>query len=247
MGKYKKLNISETISFWINYVLIMFILTFIFLPDFSKIKNLEEVPNSLIIYILIAIIFLIHKIKVRRYSVVNKTLTNNQFKAVSESHNLISNEEMKLSEPNLYISINNTLWQWEGIQFTVKKVNDKIYINTMPTPSFRSNPFSYIFAKNNKTLYLSLIDDILQGKDIVKHANQKVKREELKFWNQGEWGLLSILKRIFMYSVFIISLYFSFYIFENTKVIIVLILLIISGYFIFWDIFILLIKRNFKH
>ena len=56
-----------------------------------------------------------------------------------------------------------------------------------------------------------------------------------------------ILKRILMYFVFLISLYFSFYIFENTKALIILVPLILSGHYIFWDILILLTKRDLKN
>ena len=117
----------------------------------------------------------------------------------------------------------------------------------MPTPSIRSNPFIFIFSKKNKSLTLSLIKDILDGKEVLKDAKNYVKKDEIKFWAKGEWTILLILKRILMYFVFLISLYFSFYIFENTKALIILVPLILSGHYIFWDILILLTKRDLKN
>tara|TARA_B110000093_G_scaffold28462_1_gene28293 strand:+ start:238 stop:981 length:744 start_codon:yes stop_codon:yes gene_type:complete len=244
MRKYIKLNTIETLLFWGNYIIIMFMLSFIFLIDYDKLK---EIPNSLIIYIVIGILFFIHKIIVRRYTVINQELTDNQFKEVTKAHSLISNQEITKSNTNKYIALNNTMWQWEGIKFTVENIENMILINTMPTPSIRSNPFIFIFSKKNKSLTLSLIKDILDGKEVLKDAKNYVKKDEIKFWAKGEWTILLILKRILMYFVFLISLYFSFNIFENTKALIILVPLILSGHYIFWDILILLTKRDLKN
>ena len=178
MRKYIKLNTIETLLFWGNYIIIMFMLSFIFLIDYDKLK---EIPNSLIIYIVIGILFFIHKIIVRRYTVINQELTDNQFKEVTKAHSLISNQEITKSNTNKYIALNNTMWQWEGIKFTVENIENMILINTMPTPSIRSNPFIFIFSKKNKSLTLSLIKDILDGKEVLKDAKNYVKKMKLNF------------------------------------------------------------------
>ncbi|MGB1040141.1 MAG: hypothetical protein ACPGVD_04650 [Flavobacteriales bacterium] len=182
----------------------------------------------------------------RRYRVINKSLSENQFKELCEAHLLISNQIVSKKTKNHYTSIANSGWHWDGVQFNLKRLKHTILVNTMSVPSIRSNPFCFNIRRKNMALLLELIEDIELGKDVLLKANKILNKNELNFWKQKEWGIISILKRLFIYSIFLTCLYFIFYTIKKPEAIILFVPLVLCGYFIFWDLMILLIKKDLR-
>ncbi len=93
-----------------------------------------------------------------------------------------------------------------GEKITIKKTENKVFINSMGNPNLSRNGYSRKRNRENVNSFLINAANILKGKEVEKIIVEKQAKEEEAFWEESEWTIGNILMRLVGYGLAIIFL-----------------------------------------
>ncbi len=93
-----------------------------------------------------------------------------------------------------------------GEKITIKKTDNKIFINSMGNPELSRKGYSPKRNRENLNAFLINAANIIEGKEVEKIISKKQKKEEKEFWEESEWTIGKILMRFVGYGFTMIVL-----------------------------------------
>ncbi len=132
-----------------------------------------------------------------------------------------------------------------GEKITIKKTDDKIFINSMGNPDLSRKGYSPKRNRENLNAFLINAAHILKGEEVEKIISKKQKKGEEEFWEESEWTIGKILMRIVGYGLTMIFLLIGIImIYEGEWIGILLILISIGMYLIYIKFDIQIIRKK---
>jgi len=98
-----------------------------------------------------------------------------------------------------------------GEKILIKKIGNKLLINSMANPEISGNGNGYSQKKNRENVKSFLINAkyILEGKDAEKAMTERQKKKEEAFWKASEWTFIKTIKRILGYGLVLVFILIS--------------------------------------
>jgi len=202
------------------------------------------------IFIIIAFFLLIrHKLVSPKLDVYKSELTEEQFKQANQAAATLNEWVVSSSRKDYFSAIKGTGWQWDGIKITAILKNGKLYLNSMVNPSMRSNPFTFGLNRRNKLELIRQYELILKGERVVESANNEIEKREEEFWEESEWNIKNILKRVVGYGLSILFIGLAIWMISTGELIAIGMGIVVIGLcssYIYQDIQVIREKRNRK-
>lgn len=240
---------SEKNDQWFNIsTFLIIIIGFGYLSITSTLASLEVL---FIIFILVIIfVLVIRDIHTSPNLKVFKTnITELQFIEANFVAAKLNDWIVVSNNNNSFMALKETIWHGKGIRITAILKDGKLYLNSMVNPSLRSSPFSFGINKKSKIELLRQYRLITSGEDIGKLANSILIKREEDFWNESEWTVMKIIKRIVLYSISILFIVLSFFILSTGEIKSIILAIFPLGLcilYVYDDIKLILKKKNKK-
>ncbi|MEL7423461.1 MAG: hypothetical protein AAFN81_10750 [Bacteroidota bacterium] len=88
-----------------------------------------------------------------------------------------------------------------GERITIKKTESKLFINSVGSLESSARGYSGKRNRENRKSFLVNALNVLEGKKAEQIVTQKQSKKEEDFWQESEWTLGKILKRLFGYGM----------------------------------------------
>ncbi|MFK7983986.1 MAG: hypothetical protein AB8G86_28675 [Saprospiraceae bacterium] len=241
------LNKGERIEHWVNFFFLLIPLSFFGFITIYEPASKGEIPTFGLIVIGMFFLFLRHKLLSTKLEVYKSNLTEEQFKQANHAAAKLNDWIVLSNRKNYFSAIKGTNWQWDGIKITAILKNEKLYLNSMVNPSTRSNPFLFKLNKRNKLELIRQYQSILKGNNVREIVNEEIEKKEEEFWNESEWTLGNIMKRVIGYGLSILFIMLAFGMMSEGEIqglIYGIMILGFCGSYIFYDIKVILEKKK---
>lgn len=245
------LTSREKIEYWLNFIFILAPLSFVgYITIDTAIQNQEFSLLTLILLgILISLLSMLlkHKLNSTKLDGYKSRLTVEQFIEANEATAKLNDWFILSNTKSHFSAIKGTNWQWEGIKISAILKDDKVYLNSMVSPSIRSNPFTFGLNKKNELELIRQYQLILKGHDVNEMVDDELAKREEEFWNKSEWTIKSILIRFFLYGFFFFLIILGIFIIysEEAEILIAVIIpIFLCSIYIYQDVKILREKRK---
>jgi len=242
-----QLTLGQKAEYWLNFISIsafIYIIGHIELEDSIQNKELSLLSLGFICLFSAYVRYTFLTTRLKEYS---SNLTEKEFKQANSATAKLNDWIILSNRKDYFSAIKKTNWIWEGIKITAILKSGKLYVNSMVTPSIRSNPFTFGHNKKNIVKLLNEYKSILEGNDVVKNANIELEKREQDFWNESEWTLSKIIMRMIGYTLSILFVSISIFAITQGNIhlfIIGAVLMIISGTYIFYDLKVIIEKKK---
>lgn len=189
----------ERIEHWVNFFVLLIPLGFIGkITIYMPLAN-DEFPSYGIAVFLAFLLFLRHKLVGPKMDAYTSNLTAEQFQKANHAAAILNDWMVLSNRKDYFTAIKGVGWQWEGIKITAIHKNGITYLNSMVNPAISSNPFTFGMVKKNKVELIRQYQFILNGENVVDLAEKEIEKREVEFWDESEWNVKNLLKRIIGY------------------------------------------------
>lgn len=93
----------------------------------------------------------------------------------------------------------------------IKRINNKIFINSIANPEYRGSGYSKKRNKENVNAFLRNTRGIIKGDNVEAIIKARKKAVEDKFWESSEWTIKQIFKRIIGYGLTLFFVFLSLF------------------------------------
>ena len=243
-----KLGLGE----WLTHYAIVFFLFFISMlpaPDIYKIyftktyigiRSGEELIQSSVPWLILAIIFCFIQYQQLRFKEFTAVQTEGEFKeAVDRTQKEL---EWNIEKYNSNYVRAYRPWNWTGSfgeMVTIIRNEDKILINSICDPNSFSSVTAWGWNKKNIRTFINNLKDIRQGVgQILIDGDSMVV---------NEWTMKKILIRVFFYPFCLFLIYISIFMcIPSGKILLAMGGLIFGCAYVYWDIQALLLNKRLK-
>lgn len=196
------LSKEESAEYWMSFFSFLIPLgVFAFIVVYLPISN-GEFPIYGTIFIIILFLLLVrYQLLSVKLDVYELDLNEEQFRQANEAAAILNGWIILSDSANYFTAIKETSGQWQGIKVTAIQNNGRLYLNSMPRPSIRSNPFTFGQNKKNKLALIRQYQLIIKGENVIEVACEIVAKRESEFWEESEWSIKNTLKRVLGYGL----------------------------------------------
>ena len=193
------LTVFERIDHYAFVIVILFIPAILLYQKITANEISDEVPVFEMLLIALAVYFVYHKYKSLKFEKFEIEHDISNFNAAATATAKELGWKIITLEENCLIANKYLPWQWDGLRITIIRDQHALYMNSIVEPSLRSNPFSFGWNGKNIKVFKDNLLFSIEGKDIVKLADEKVKRQKRKERYESEWTFKNTLKRLIAY------------------------------------------------